>query len=1314
MRHPLICLRLLASVCILGCSLDASNLEEDYPIVPDDLEVTLFATDPLVRNPCALAFDARGRLYVGMGPQYRKPKPDTPGDSVWRLVDQDGDGVAEEKIEFCGGLNAIQGMAWRGDDLWIANAPDLTVARDLDGDGRADAMTRLYSDLGNLEHGLHGLNWGPDGKLYMSKGNSKGLSQPPERVAPRPFRELWGVDLGDEAPDFPEPVEFDAAQYEKRYHHPSDDWGLMGGILRCDPDGAGLEIVARGFRNPWDIAYDDGFDWLGTDNDQTLGDKIFSPFYGAHFGWGHPWSYDWKGDDHLPSAPSSGPLFEGSGTGVLALNAPGYPERMQNVFLIADWLRREILIYRPQWDGAWMRATREPLERFAHAGGGRSMGLSAGRRFDPVDLELGPDGAVYISSWGRQYGAEYDEDGAQINEGRIYRIAPKGMNLPPMDQPHREQPHAEWTTEQLLDDLQSLLPARRIAAQEALIERGKETERQFEFQRFVQAYPPHERRRAETWMLWTQGRMGVEDVSLDRRFRPSDRRSQNANLQSLRILAYRQKARGDTVADPSFVSALEAQDARLRQEAVLALHQLQAKEAAFPLMERTASESDRVVYYALWKALCDLATEEQRRTALKDIRSGVRKAALLSLLEEDALDESEIAAFTQDPDSDIAQLARKRLGGKAQTEIRGAPLVAADAPERQRDIPPSRPRVRLRSPGEPFEALTPLNVSHSLRSLRANTPSGSFEEATLQERAFAFNDRPFTIEEIPESLLGLTFIRGLNEDADPRSGVGMELTLRYPSTVYLADDMRGEILPRWARGVFEPTEDEMVAGDARYRIYRAQFPAGPVHFGPNRDGVQARKGNYIVIISPDQVMNPEGKVTAEAVLPRLADADLDHGRNLFFQKTGAQCSSCHRLEGRGFNHAPDLTDIGQRADAAFLIRSILQPSADITEGFAQHVVILNNGNLHAGVLLVETGREVTLARIGAEPLLLNKNDIAERKIAEVSAMPEGYDQMLGADDAAALVAYLLGGASSAPQSDESPVGAFQWRSGPERIELLWNDTPITRFVWRDDAVWRPYFAGLRSLAGVPLTRPYPPGPDDPDDHPSMHPGLSLGFAVMDGVNFWHNREGRVEFVAMTREPETRGDGQSARFGSMHRYVDVDGIPLALESLNGQWSLQSGGWMGQYDYTLTAQRDLEFGVKEEMGLALRVATSLTVKYGEGRIQSATGGIDEEGTWGKVDRWWDYGATLDGRRVGLMLMSHPDNPPVWAHSRDYGVLVANPFPVDIKKNREIKTPLPKDTALELRFGLWAYDLPADTMPDLQTVWRSYLKQAERASP
>ena len=91
----------------------------DFTMVPDDLEVKLFAREPLVRNPCAITFDAKGRLCVGMGPQYRTPKLETAGDSVWILLDENHDGVADGRKRFATGFNSIQGLAWRNGRLWV-------------------------------------------------------------------------------------------------------------------------------------------------------------------------------------------------------------------------------------------------------------------------------------------------------------------------------------------------------------------------------------------------------------------------------------------------------------------------------------------------------------------------------------------------------------------------------------------------------------------------------------------------------------------------------------------------------------------------------------------------------------------------------------------------------------------------------------------------------------------------------------------------------------------------------------------------------------------------------------------------------------------------------------------------------------------------------------------------------------------------------------------------------------------------------------------------------------------------------------------
>ena len=343
----------------------------------------------------------------------------------------------------------------------MANSPDLTVVRDLDGDDEADEYVRIYTDLGNLEHGLHGLNFFPDGKLYMSKGNSKGLTQP-GRIAPKPFRDLWGVKAPAGSPDFPTPITYTKNDYQHAYHDPSDDWGLEGGILRCDDGGGNLEIVSRGFRNPWDIAADSGFNLLGTDNDQTNGDRVCMPFFGARFGWNHAWSAHWSTEPHAPSAPVSGPLFEGSGTGIIFGDSSKFPSEFRGVYFINDWLNKTTFVWLPSWDGALLRPQNGNWEPFVV--GGHAL-------YRPTDLEVGPDGALWILGWSSSYGAEWN-DGALINEGCIYRVSATNTASSTTKRNHEQRARDQCSVAELVKRFKGPLPVWRIDAQDELVRRG--------------------------------------------------------------------------------------------------------------------------------------------------------------------------------------------------------------------------------------------------------------------------------------------------------------------------------------------------------------------------------------------------------------------------------------------------------------------------------------------------------------------------------------------------------------------------------------------------------------------------------------------------------------------------------------------------------------------------------------------------------------------------------------------------------------------------------------------------------------------------
>ncbi|MFP6762354.1 MAG: hypothetical protein VB858_02010 [Planctomycetaceae bacterium] len=83
-QPPVALLVMCVAVTNMSAAQDLKDRRGDAAALPDALpgfQIEFFAREPVVRNPCAMAFDFTGRLFFGMGPQYRNPVPDTPGDS---------------------------------------------------------------------------------------------------------------------------------------------------------------------------------------------------------------------------------------------------------------------------------------------------------------------------------------------------------------------------------------------------------------------------------------------------------------------------------------------------------------------------------------------------------------------------------------------------------------------------------------------------------------------------------------------------------------------------------------------------------------------------------------------------------------------------------------------------------------------------------------------------------------------------------------------------------------------------------------------------------------------------------------------------------------------------------------------------------------------------------------------------------------------------------------------------------------------------------------------------------------------------------
>lgn len=1356
------CLILLVVHCGPGHAEDWAELPE----VSDGFTVSVFASDPLVRNPCAMAFDVRGRLYVGQGPQYRKPKPDSPTDRITLLIDSDADGVADQAKTFASGFNSIQGLAWHGDQLWIANAPDLTVVRDTNGDDVADEYRRVFGGLGNLEHALHGLNFAPDGRLYMSKGNSKGYMSAgsPERfVAPAPFADLWGVDPPAEAPKGPESDVFDRDHYLHGYHTPSDDWGTEGGVLRCRPDGTQLEVFARGMRNMWDMSFDADFNWVGTDQDQDGGDRILNPFAGAHFGWGHPWSPHWTGQDHLPSTPISGPVFDGSGTGVVSCASDQFPTKYRGTFFCADWLNRSIFVYKPQWKGAAM-LNMAPPEVFAKAPRGRSMGSSQGMLFDPTDIEFGPDGALWVLSWGHGYGSTI-KDGQQQDQGRVYRIAvaskPDTSTRPSLAA-KSDQPYSVWTLRELADDLRhNALAARRTNAQVELVRRGSRSAEIL----IKELQHPNRNQEALTWVLWTIAQLPDDVVAADRTLAEcaGDRSGRLSDrIQAIRTLAYRASQFGKPL-PPVVRSSLKDEEPRVRFAAIQTIHESMAKDFVADLWKLIASEPDRNCFYSARIALGELQSADQLRQMLDAGSVGQRRAALLTLLEKAAMTGDEVLPYRLDQDPKIAGIASsfiEKVGTNDSPvlQITTGKEVARKVPHPGIEIAinvgkiPDGLHVRYTLDGTeptdttstkyvgPFRIKKNAMVAASLFEGRQRmgpvirkacaVPTNELAHGTdedvfpsevhdikvesgnpyrvsvMNSSGKVYSNRKYTWKQLPDEIVGHTFIQPRNNDADVGSSEQefLSFSLRETALVYVAHDRRIDIKPGWLKS-FQRTNISVGTSDTSYDLFVKEYPPGEVQLGGNTiDGSPAARSQYVCIVKPAPLRSRQVATTIQETLEKLSTANFRRGARLFFHE--ASCANCHKMGQRGRALAPNLTSMGIRAAPKTLAESILKPSAVIMEGFHSVSILTDSGRVHSGFIKRESGLSVELVQTDGRVITVPRNTIEERNRQQVSVMPDGLAKQLSPQQVADLIRFIVdagenpGLLASHPQTVQPSAAADRsmpftttdpvtFHDDGRSLRIRCGERDVATYYYKHRKIKRPFFADVKAPSGIQVTRNFPPGDGDKKDHADMHPGIWMAFGDISGEDFWRNR-GRVVHDRFIQQP-SGGEGLGS-FTQRKSYQRTDGTAVCHEDFHCTIRAVKNGYLIQWDATFSNANgdDFYFGDQEEMGLGIRVATQITEVAG-GRITDAAGRKGAKRVWSQSSEWCDYSGTIDGQELGMTILCHPDNfRPSWMHARNYGLVAANPFGRKaMQKGTSSKVVVKNDETLRLRYAIFVHD-------------------------
>jgi len=282
------------------------------------------------------------------------------------------------------------------------------------------------------------------------------------------------------------------------------------------------------------------------------------------------------------------------------------------------------------------------------------------------------------------------------------------------------------------------------------------------------------------------------------------------------------------------------------------------------------------------------------------------------------------------------------------------------------------------------------------------------------------------------------------------------------------------------------------------------------------------------------------------------------------------------------------------------------------------------------------------------------------------------------------------------------------RSG-DTVRVLVDEKPVATYHMGDQDIPRPHFRDVFTLNGERITRPCPPDPaayKGNDDHATFHPGIWLAFGDLGGEDFWRNK-------APVRHVRFEGDFiEGDGFGSftvVNRYERSDGgTPVCTETCT--WSVRVAGdegWLLSCDSVFRSDdADFAFGDQEEMGLGIRLDSPLTKKFGPGRLSNSEGGEDEKGTWGKQAAWCRTVGVIKERTVGAAVIPAPGNfRPSWFHSRDYGLIVANPFArkamtaPDDDNAAPDKTVVRKGEGFRLGFGVFVFSVPKDTPLEME---------------
>ena len=944
----------------------------------DGFEARLFASETDgVMKPIQMRFDPQGRLWVACSTIYPQLQPgQNPNDKIIVLEDTTGSGRADKVTVFADGLLIPTGLEHGDGGLYVGCGTQLLHLTDKDGDLHADQRRVVLRGFGtgDSHQNINSFCWSPGGQLFMSQGlHAYSDVETPHGIV--------------------------------RLH--------QAGIMRFTPHELRLEpFFGDGMtpHNPWGFVWDD---W-------------FTPFMVAGNG---------DGIYYLSSCLVSSShrrefqrIFKPGNKycGVDLVGTRHLPDELQGKLIAGGFMNNRIVVFRLEDEGSGFSAREEP-----------PLLVSSDVSFRPVDVKVGPDGAIYVADWYNpiigHYQASFRDPRRDKQHGRIWRITAK-------DRPLVQKPKLAGTAiPELLDQLKSPERWVRYQARRVLAERAASEVRQ-SAEKWVAELDPkdslYERNLVEALGIYEL----IDTPEPKLLVRLLETKDPRGRAYATEVIG-RWHAR---LSEPLSLLARQAGDLhpRVRLQAVVAVSRIPSERSIEVALTAVDHPMDRFLEDALGQTVFALKEQWLPGLIAGRLAFSDKPQRLEYLLKTDASPDTLQATSDRLNDRNLARATRASLlevlanaGGAAELALLLYPHSYTDAAGQYDSDLHARLLHRmaanyslrkLKPAGDLDKSLSPLlgNVALRAEALRL---AGKWQLQAHRPVLVAAATSSSESEAIRSAAIeGLGNFRGDDTLKVLSSLSANEQPVKVRCAAIVAQLLSDEksAAEAAAKLLGDPLDDSLAAElFGAFVLHSKSLNNLADALGRNRPTPDAAKvglhqmsglgqanEKLATVLIDAAGFRRERRLMTPAEINSLADevrkeSRADRGA-LIYARTELNCSACHTIAGKGGTIGPDLSALGTAQPIEFIIGAILYPNREVKEGFTAFEITTKDEEVHQGYILREDAQELVLRDIAAgRDLRFAKSTIVSRR-QRGSLMPDGLADTLTHSEFRDLVKYL--------------------------------------------------------------------------------------------------------------------------------------------------------------------------------------------------------------------------------------------------------------------------------------------------------------------